>query len=35
MNLPFEFIRNIESGFGNAGKQFLVNLPALIEASQR
>jgi streptomycin 6-kinase len=36
MNLPFEFIRNIERGFGNAGKQFLVNLPALIEeASQR
>ena len=36
MNLPFEFIRNLEGVFGDAGKQFLANIPALIdEASQR
>ncbi|HSB01239.1 MAG TPA: aminoglycoside phosphotransferase family protein [Anaerolineales bacterium] len=36
MNLPSEFIRNIEGGFGEAGKQFLANLPTAIEqASQR
>ena len=36
MNLPFDFIRNIEGVFGDAGKQFITNLPALIdEASQR
>lgn len=36
MNLPFEFILNIEGAFGEAGKQFLANLLALIsEASQR
>jgi streptomycin 6-kinase len=36
MNLPFEFISNIEGVFGNAGRQFLANLPALIdEASKR
>ncbi|RPJ28518.1 MAG: aminoglycoside/hydroxyurea antibiotic resistance kinase [Chloroflexi bacterium] len=36
MNLPPEFIRNIEGGFGDAGRQFLANLPASIdEASQR
>ncbi len=35
MNLPPEFIHNIE-GFGEAGKQFLANLPASIEeASQK
>jgi len=35
LNLPLEFIRNIEGVFGEAGKQFLANLPALIdEASQ-
>lgn len=36
MNLPSAFILNIEGAFGEAGKQFLANLPALIsEASQR
>ena len=36
MNLPSEFINNIEGVFGKAGRQFLVNLPALIEeASQK
>ncbi|MGE5775785.1 MAG: aminoglycoside phosphotransferase family protein [Chloroflexota bacterium] len=36
MNLPSEFIHNIEGTFGEAGKQFLANLPASIEeASQR
>jgi streptomycin 6-kinase len=36
MNLPSEFIHNIEGGFGEAGKTFLANLPAAIaEASQR
>lgn len=36
MNLPSEFILNIEGAFGEAGKQFLANLPALIsKASQR
>ena len=36
MNLPSEFIRNIEGVFGEAGRQFLANLPASInEASQR
>lgn len=36
MNLPLEFIRNLEGGFGEKGKQFLANLPASIdEASQK
>lgn len=36
MNLPSEFIANIEGVFGKAGKRFLANLPALIEeASQK
>jgi streptomycin 6-kinase len=36
LNLPLEFISNIEGVFGEAGKQFLANLPASIEeASQR
>ena len=36
MNLALEFIRNIEGGFGEAGKRFLAGLPASIEeASQR
>jgi streptomycin 6-kinase len=36
LNLPLEFVRNIEGVFGKAGKQFLANLPALIdEAAQK
>ena len=36
MKLPPEFIRNIEGVFGEAGSQFLANLPSLIaEASQK
>ena len=36
MNLPPEFIRNIEGVFGEAGSQFLASLPSLIaQASQR
>jgi streptomycin 6-kinase len=36
MNLPSEFIRTIENGFGDNGKQFIANLPTLVhEASQR
>jgi streptomycin 6-kinase len=36
LNLPEEFIHNIEGGFGERGKQFLANLPASIdEASQK
>lgn len=36
MNLPSEFISNIEGVFGEAGSQFLANLPTLIdEASQK
>jgi len=36
LNLPSEFVRNIEGVFGKAGSQFLANLPALIEeASQK
>ena len=36
MNLPPEFISNIEGVFGKAGRQFLANLPTLIdEASQK
>jgi streptomycin 6-kinase len=36
LNLPSEFIRNIEGVFGKAGSQFLAKLPALIEeASQK
>jgi streptomycin 6-kinase len=36
LNLPPEFIRNIEGVFGEAGRQFLADLPASIdEASQR
>ena len=34
MNLPPEFIRNIQ-GFGEAGKQFLADLPALIREASR
>jgi len=36
LNLPSEFINNIEGTFGEAGKQFLAGLPAAIaDASQR
>ncbi len=36
MNLPSEFVRNIEGVFGETGRQFLAGLPVLIaEASQR
>ena len=36
MNLPSEFISNIEGVFGKAGRQFLANLPILIdEASEK
>lgn len=36
MNLPSEFVANIEGVFGKAGRRFLANLPALIEeASQK
>ena len=36
MNLPSEFINNIEGVFGEAGSQFLANIPVLIEeASQK
>jgi streptomycin 6-kinase len=36
LNLPSEFINNIEGVFGEAGRQFLANIPALIdEASAR
>lgn len=36
MNLPSEFIHNIEGTFGEAGKRFLAELPASIdEAAQR
>jgi streptomycin 6-kinase len=36
LNLPLEFISNIEGTFGEAGKQFLASLPVLIDqASQR
>jgi streptomycin 6-kinase len=36
LNLPPEFVRTIEGVFGKAGKQFLANLPVLIdEAAQR
>ncbi len=36
MNLPAEFIANIQNTFGEEGKVFLANLPALIgEAAQR
>lgn len=36
MNLPSEFISNIEGTFGEAGRQFLANLPlAVDEASRR
>jgi len=36
LNLPLEFINNIEGVFGEAGRQFLADLPASIEeASQR
>ncbi len=31
MNLPIEFISNIEGVFGSTGKQFIANLPTLIE----
>ena len=36
MNLPSEFVANIEGVFGKAGRQFLASIPALIDqASQR
>ncbi len=35
MNLPSEFINNIEGGFGEAGRYFLANLPAAIEEASR
>lgn len=35
MNLPSEFIHNIEGTFGEAGKQFLANLPFSIEEASR
>ena len=36
MNLPSEFVANIEGVFGKAGRQFLANLPNLIDqASQK
>jgi streptomycin 6-kinase len=36
LNLPSEFVANIEGVFGKAGRQFLANLPASIEeASQK
>ena len=36
MNLPPEFIRNIEGAFGETGTEFLAHLPALIdEAAQK
>jgi len=36
LNLPSEFLHNIEGVFGKAGRQFLANLPALIDgASQK
>jgi streptomycin 6-kinase len=36
LNLPLEFISNIEGVFGEAGKQFLASLPVVIDqASQR
>ena len=36
MNLPAEFVANIEGVFGDAGRQFLANIPTLIDrASQR
>ena len=36
MNLPSEFISNIEGVFGEAGRQFLASIPTLIDqASQR
>jgi len=33
LNLPAEFIANIEGVFGKTGRRFLTNLPALIEAA--
>jgi len=36
LNLPNEFVANIEGVFGDAGRQFLANIPTLIDrASQR
>src|SRR5512139_1649995 len=35
MNLPSEFIHNIEGTFGEAGKTFLANLPASIDEASR
>lgn len=35
MNLPSEFIHNIEGTFGEAGKQFLASLPASIDEASR
>jgi len=35
MNLPSEFISNIEGGFGEAGRQFLANLSSSIEAASQ
>lgn len=35
MNLPFEFVRNIEGVHGKAGGEFLANLPRLIEEASQ
>ena len=35
MNLPSEFINNIEGVFGEAGRQFLANLPTLIDQASQ
>lgn len=35
MNLPVEFIRNIEGGFGEAGRQFLAELPTSVDAASQ
>jgi streptomycin 6-kinase len=35
LNLPVEFIRNIEGGFGEAGRQFLAELPASVDAASQ
>jgi streptomycin 6-kinase len=35
LNLPPEFISNIEGGFGEAGREFLAQLPSSIEAASQ
>jgi len=35
LNLPSEFINNIQGVFGEAGKEFLANLPALIDQASQ